>query len=236
MTSARAAAVPHAWARQLLGYEFRDPALCLAALTHRSAGTPHNERLEFLGDAVLNCAVAQLLYERHPQADEGALSRLRASLVSGEMLARIAAEHRLGEHLQLGPGELKSGGFRRSSILADALEALIGAVMVEGGFAPAARAVGRLLEPHLNELPPAAELKDAKTRLQEALQARSLALPAYNLISVNGEAHAQVFDVQCEVHALNLTTRGQGSSRRRAEQSAADQMLALLPVSWRSRT
>ncbi|MBS0613737.1 MAG: hypothetical protein JSS24_11250, partial [Proteobacteria bacterium] len=117
MTGARAAEVAHAWAHQLLGYEFRDPALCLAALTHRSAGTPHNERLEFLGDAVLNCAVAQLLYERHPQADEGALSRLRASLVSGEMLARIAAEHRLGEQLRLGPGELKSGGFRRASIL-----------------------------------------------------------------------------------------------------------------------
>jgi len=235
VTDARAAEVPQAWARQLLGYEFHDPALCLSALTHRSAGAPHNERLEFLGDAVLNCAVAQLLYERHPRADEGALSRLRASLVSGEMLARIAAEHRLGDHLRLGPGELKSGGFRRASILADALEALIGAVMVEGGFAPAARAVARLLEPHLNDLPPAAELKDAKTRLQEALQARSLALPAYNLISVNGEAHAQVFDVQCEVQALNLTTRGQGSSRRRAEQSAADQMLALLPGAWGKR-
>lgn len=236
MTAARAVDAAHIWAGQLLGYEFRDRDLCMAALTHRSAGATHNERLEFLGDAVLNCTVAWLLYQRHPRSDEGALSRQRATLVSGETLARVAAEHGFGEHLRLGPGELKTGGFRRASILADAFEALIGAVMVDGGFEPASRAVSRLLEPHLHDLPPAEQLKDPKTRLQELLQGRSLALPAYNLISVNGEAHCQVFEVQCEVSALNLITRGQGSGRRRAEQDAAERMLELLPGDWRRHT
>jgi len=223
-----------AWVRQHLGYGFREPALCAASLTHRSAGAAHNERLEFLGDAVLNCAVARLLFDRHPAADEGTLSRLRARLVSGETLAGIAAGIGLGDHLRLGPGELKSGGFRRASILADALEALIGAIMVEAGFEPAAQAACRLVEPQLGELPSAGELKDAKTRLQERLQANALALPAYNLISVDGDAHAQMFEVQCEVSALQLATRGQGSSRRRAEQCAADRMLALLPGTMRT--
>lgn len=229
MTATRSADASCSWVRRHLGYEFRDPALCAAALTHRSAGAAHNERLEFLGDAVLNCAVARLLFDRNPQADEGVLSRLRARLVSGETLAGIAARIGLGDHLRLGPGELKTGGFRRASILADALEALIGAIMVEGGFEPAARAACHLVEPQLGRLTTAEEIKDAKTRLQERLQAGSLPLPAYNLVSVDGDAHARQFEVQCEVSALQLTTRGQGSSRRRAEQCAAARMLELLP-------
>lgn len=234
MTTASSADAACAWVRQHLGYGFRDPALCTASLTHRSASNAHNERLEFLGDAVLNCAVAMLLFDRHPHADEGTLSRLRARLVSGETLARIAAGIGLGDHLRLGPGELKTGGFRRASILADALEALIGAIMVESGFEPASRAAYRLVEPQLGELPSAGELKDAKTRLQELLQAGSLALPAYNLVSVDGDAHAQMFEVQCEVSALQLSTRGKGSSRRRAEQCAAGRMLELLPGKMRA--
>jgi ribonuclease-3 len=221
------------WTRSVLGYEFKDSSLCLAALTHRSAAAAHNERLEFLGDSVLNCAVAQLLFDAHARADEGALSRLRASLVSGEVLAQIAAEHQLGDYLRLGSGELKSGGYRRASILADALEALIGAVMVDAGFDAAARVVERLIGPRLVSLPEAAALKDAKTRLQEALQGHAMPLPTYTLSGVEGEPHAQVFAVVCEVTPLNLQTTGEGVSRRRAEQIAADRMLAMLPAKLR---
>ncbi len=221
------------WTHAVLGYEFKDQSLCLAALTHRSASATHNERLEFLGDSVLNCAVAQLLFQTHPDADEGALSRLRASLVSGDTLAQIAAEHQLGDYLRLGSGELKSGGYRRASILADALEALIGAVMLDSGFDPAAAVVRRLILARLSALPEAASLKDAKTRLQEALQAQAMPLPTYSLTAVEGESHAQVFAVACEVNPLNLRTAGEGVSRRRAEQIAADRMLALLPASVR---
>ncbi len=223
------------WVRQLLGHDFKDDALYLTALTHRSAAALHNERLEFLGDAVLNCAVAQMLFESHARADEGDLSRLRASLVSGETLARIAAEHQLGDYLRLGSGELKSGGFRRASILADALEALIGAVMVDAGFDAAAAAVRRLVEPRLRELPPAETLKDAKTRLQELLQSQGVALPAYTLVAVQGESHSQVFSVSCEVGSMHLISSGEGSSRRRAEQLAAERMLALLPAGLKNR-
>jgi ribonuclease III len=223
------------WIRQVLGHEFKDESLYLTALTHRSASSAHNERLEFLGDAVLNCAVAQMLYEAHTGVDEGALSRLRASLVSGETLAQIAAGHQLGDYLRLGSGELKSGGFRRASILADALEALIGAVMVDAGFDAAAAVVRRLVGPRMRDLPPAESLKDAKTRLQELLQSQGLPLPAYNLASVQGESHSQVFAVTCEVGSMNLITSGEGSSRRRAEQLAAERMLAAMPASLKNR-
>ena len=223
------------WIERVLGYEFKDQALFLAALTHRSAGAAHNERLEFLGDSVLNCAVAQMLYESHPQADEGALSRLRASLVRGDTLAQIAMENEIGDYLNLGSGELKSGGFRRASILADALEALIGAVMVDSGFDAAAAVVRRLIAPRMASLPAADALKDAKTRLQEVLQAHAMPLPSYSLIAVQGEPHAQSFAVVCEVPALDLRTAGEGASRRRAEQLAADRMIALMPASfWKS--
>lgn len=216
------------WLRDKLGYECRDPALLAAALTHRSAGGSHNERLEFLGDAVLNCVVAKLVFDEFAAADEGDLSRFRASLVSGESLAVIAAEIDLGSQLRLGSGELKSGGFRRKSILADALEALFGAVYLDGGFDAAAGVVARLFVPRLDRLPSAAELKDPKTRLQEALQARGLPLPAYSVESISGEAHNQLFQVRCSVSSLGLKVSASGPSRRRAEQAAAQLLLSAL--------
>jgi ribonuclease III len=219
-----------AWTARALGYAFADPALCEMALTHRSAGSAHNERLEFLGDSVLNCAVARLLYEAFPAADEGALSRQRASLVSGETLAQVAAELGLGDCLRLGGGELKTGGFRRASILADALEAIFGAIFLDSGFAAVFEVVRRVFGPRLTGLPPASELKDPKTRLQEVLQARGLALPLYTLTGVVGEAHEQSFTVACEVPVLGVVATGEGASRRRAEQLAAERVLAQLPV------
>ncbi len=222
-----------AWVERALGYVFRDPSLCAAALTHRSAGSDHNERLEFLGDSILNCTVARLLYDAHPLADEGALSRQRATLVSGDTLAQIAAELGLGEHLRLGSGELKSGGFRRASILADALEALLGAVFLDSGFEAASAVVQRIVGPRLSGLPAANDLKDPKTRLQEALQARGFALPVYTLTAVDGDAHAQSFTVNCDVAALRLAAVGKSGSRRRAEQLAAGRLLELLPVDMR---
>ncbi len=217
------------WVETSFGYTFVQPALCQAALTHRSAGADHNERLEFLGDSVLNCSVTRMLFDAHPEADEGALSRLRATLVSGDTLAQIAQQLGLGEHLQLGAGELKSGGFRRASILADTLEAILGAIFLDSGFDSAAAAVNRIMGPRMSALPAAELLKDAKTRLQEALQAHGLALPVYTLTAVAGDAHAQSFTVMCEVPIFGLAAVGEGGSRRRAEQLAATKLLALLP-------
>jgi ribonuclease-3 len=208
------------WLREALAYEPADLALFETALTHRSADGPNNERLEFLGDAVLGLVSAQYLFERFPDADEGALSRLRARVVSGESLAQLAAGLGLGELLALGQGELKTGGFRRQSILADALEALCGALYLEAGLATARVAVLRLLAPALDALRPA-ELKDPKTRLQELMQARGLPLPRYSVDSVAGELHAQVFRVTCEVEPMAARATAAGSSRRRAEQAAA---------------
>jgi len=222
-----------AWVERSLGHAFRDPELARAALTHRSAGGHHNERLEFLGDSVLNCCVARLLYDAHPRSDEGVLSRLRATLVSGETLAQVAAEIGLGERLRLGQGELRSGGMRRASILADALEALIGAVYLDAGFEAAADLVNRLLAGRIEQLPAASELKDPKTQLQETLQARGMPLPVYTLTAVLGDAHQQSFAVTCEVPTLDLLTAGEGSSRRRAEQHAARQLLERLPGGMR---
>jgi len=213
------------WLHDALGYECHDAALLEAALTHRSAGGPHNERLEFLGDAVLNCVAAVLVFREFATADEGELSRFRASLVSGETLAAIAADIGLGSQVRLGSGELKSGGFRRKSILADALEALFGAIYLDGGYAAATTVVERLLAARLDKLPSAAELKDPKTRLQETLQARGLPLPVYAVESISGEAHNQLFNVYCVVEALGLKTLGSGASRRRAEQAAAQLLL-----------
>ncbi|HLS82805.1 MAG TPA: ribonuclease III [Steroidobacter sp.] len=216
------------WLQDTLGYECRDPALLEAALTHRSAGGPHYERLEFLGDAILNCVVAMLVFREFASADEGELSRFRASLVSGDALAVIAAEIQLGEQLRLGSGELKSGGFRRKSILADALEALFGAIYLDGGFEAAERVIERLFAPRLDRLPSAAELKDPKTRLQEALQARGLPLPVYQVESTFGQAHNQSFEVSCSVKTLGLKVTASGPSRRRAEQAAAQLLLSAL--------
>ncbi len=225
---------PAGWVERSFGHVFKNPALCVVALTHRSAGGEHNERLEFLGDSILNCCVARLLYDSHPLADEGALSRLRATLVREETLAQIAAELNLGEHLSLGSGELKSGGFRRASILADALEALLGAIFLDSGFDAAAAAVARILRTRLSELPAADALKDPKTRLQEAMQAHGLALPVYTLTAVGGDPHAQHFTVRCEVPVLDLAAVGEGGSRRRAEQLAAAKVLDLLPPEIRN--
>lgn len=213
------------WLRDTVGYECRDANLLDAALTHRSAGGAHNERLEFLGDAVLNCVIATLLFREFGAADEGALSRFRASLVSGESLAVIAAELGCGDYLRLGSGELKSGGFRRKSILADAFEAVLGAIYLDGGYAAAERAIERIFMPRFGSLPSASDLKDPKTRLQEALQARGLPIPAYHVEAISGQAHHQTFRVSCSVHALNLQTTGEGQSRRTAEQAAAKLLL-----------
>ena len=219
---------PESWAAARLGHGFADPAVLTAALTHRSAGRINYERLEFLGDAVLTLVVSELLYREYTAANEGDLSRYRATLVSGSMLAAIAAELGLGEQLRLGGGELKSGGFRRGSILSDALEGVIGAVYVDGGFEAARAVVGRLYAGRLERLPVPHELKDAKTRLQEELQRRGLPLPAYVVESVSGEPHEHHFAVACEVTSLRMKTLGEGSSRRRAEQEAAQRLLDAL--------
>ena len=219
---------PLSWVRSQLNYEPRDPALFRAALTHRSASGANNERLEFLGDAVLNLVISRLLYASHPRATEGELSRLRARVVSEEPLAAVAAGLRVGEVLRLGPGELKSGGFRRHSILADALEALCAAVFLDGGFAAAEPLIERLFDSSLAALPPVEALKDAKTRLQEYLQSRGLPVPGYAVERIEGEPHAQTFTVRCEVGALALSARGEGSSRRRAEQESAERVLAAI--------
>jgi ribonuclease III len=211
--------------RERLAYEPRDAALFRAALTHRSAAGANNERLEFLGDAVLNLVTARHLYQAFPQAAEGDLSRLRARVVSREPLAEVAAELGVGQVLQLGSGELKSGGFRRQSILADALEAVFGAIYLDGGLAAAEPVILRLFGPRIAALPEPEALKDAKTRLQEYLQSRSLSLPRYAVTRVEGEDHAQTFEVSCDVPALGERVRGWGSSRRRAEQEAAERML-----------
>ena len=219
---------PESWATARLGHRFADSSVLTAALTHRSAGRINYERLEFLGDAVLTLIVSDLLYREFPTASEGDLSRYRATLVSGSMLAAVATELGLGEQLRLGGGELKSGGFRRGSILADALEGVIGAVYVDGGFDAARAVIGQVYAGRLERLPIPHELKDAKTRLQEELQRRGLPLPAYVVESVSGEPHEQHFAVACQVTALGLKTQGQGSSRRRAEQEAAQRLLDAL--------
>ncbi len=216
------------WAASRLRHAFRDASLLETALTHRSAGRSNYERLEFVGDAVLNFVIAELLYRECPESDEGELSRRRAALVSGSTLAEVAAQLGLGTQLRLGGGELKSGGFRRSSILADALEALLGAVYLDGGIDAARSVIETLFGDRLGRLPAASDLKDPKTRLQEHLQARGLPLPAYAVEELGGEPHAQSFVASCEVSSLGLRALGEGSSRRRAEQAAAERLLVML--------
>lgn len=201
-------------------YVFRDPALRELALSHRSVGARNNERLEFFGDALVNLLVAELLYESFPRADEGELTRLRARLVSEPALALVARELELGDRLHLGPGELKSGGFRRDSILADAFEALVAAVYLDGGWQACRDCVRGLFAGRLEQAANADD-KDPKTRLQEWLQARGLALPEYELTASSGADHAKVFDVTCLVAAFDLRCTGRGGSRRAAEQAAA---------------
>ncbi|AAZ98039.1 ribonuclease III [Thiobacillus denitrificans ATCC 25259] len=214
--------------QQALGYTFSRSGLLQQALTHRSYGALNNERLEFLGDSVLNCSVARALYDAFPDLPEGSLSRLRANLVRQETLAEIAGALRLGDSLRLGEGELKSGGFRRPSILADALESLFGAVFLDAGFDEAQRVVRRLFDPLVAQIDPKASGKDPKTRLQEILQSRRLPLPEYRLVGTEGEAHDQSFIVECLLAKPVLSTRGTGKSRRAAEQEAARQACAEL--------
>lgn len=214
-------ALQHQRLQQALGHTFARQDLLLQALTHRSYAAANNERLEFLGDSVLNCTVARALYDAFPDLPEGSLSRLRANLVRQETLADIAVELRLGDVLRLGEGELKSGGFRRPSILADALESLFGAIFLDAGFDAAAGVVRGLFDPLVAKIDPKASGKDPKTQLQELLQSRRLPLPEYRLLNTEGEAHDQSFVVECVLAKPALNTRGVGKSRRAAEQEAA---------------
>jgi ribonuclease III len=217
---------PSEGAPAFAGHVFRDAGLLAQALTHRSAGAPHNERLEFLGDALVGLIVAEALYLRWPKADEGALTRARAELVRESSLAQIARALELGGRLTMGPGEMKSGGHRRDSILSDALEALAGAIYLDGGFEACRRAVLAWFERSIGELPVGKVGKDPKTRLQEWLQARQRPLPVYELLSESGDEHAKLFHMRCRLEEPALETEGEGGSRRAAEQQAAEAALA----------
>ena len=212
--------------RIALDHAFNDPNLLRQALTHRSYGIPHNERLEFVGDAILNCVVALSLYERYPALPEGELSRVRAHLVNKETLAQVARRLDLGASIRLGEGELRSGGADRSSILADAMEAVFGAVFLDAGFAAARRTVDAVYADLLRDADPAALGKDPKTRLQEWLQGQRLSVPEYVIVATTGEAHAQQFAVECRIAGLSIVAAGTGASRRAAEQDAAAKALS----------
>lgn len=216
-----------------LGYRFTQQPLLLRALTHRSYGADHNERLEFLGDAVLTMAVSSLLYERFSGSDEGDLTRVRAHLVREDSLHRVALQLGLPEVLRISEGESRGGGAQRPSILADAVEALLGGVYLDGGFAPAAEVVRTLFGEVIQATEAESWSKDAKTELQEWLQARRFAVPAYRIVATRGQAHAQTFEVECAVAALGLAERGEGKSRRTAEQEAARRLLESLKASDR---
>ncbi len=208
------------------GHAFADGSLLTQALSHRSAGSPHNERLEFLGDALLNLIIAEQLYARWPKADEGAMTRARAELVRESALAAVARSLELGARLNLGPGEMKTGGHRRDSILADALEAVIAALYLDGGLDACRNTVLQWFEPLLAALPPLHQVgKDAKTRLQEWLQARQRALPVYVLLEESGDDHDKRFRVGCTLADPTIATEGGGTSRRAAEQAAAEAAL-----------
>lgn len=214
------------WLKDSLDYEFSDARLLELALTHRSVPGDNNERLEFLGDAVLDFVISEVVFQSHPLAPEGDLSRLRASLVNDASLAEIAARLGLGEQLHLGGGERKSGGHRRDSILADALEAIFGAVYLDTGFDAARQVIEHAYGDRLQEFPDVEELRDPKTRLQEWMQARQMGLPDYALLQVSGKAHRQTFEVSCSVG--DTMTSGSGTTRRNAEQRAAESMLEQL--------
>jgi ribonuclease III len=211
-----------------IGHHFADPLLLRTALTHRSFGTPHNERLEFIGDGVLNCVVADLLFRRFTELPEGDLSRLRANLVRQDTLHKIALMLDLGSALRLGDGEKKSGGNARPSMLADSFEALVGAVYLDQGFDVAHALISRQYEPMIEQIDLTRDMKDPKTRLQEVLQGRRLPLPEYAIVETQGEQHVQEFVVSCVIQRLSIRTEGRGSSRRLAEQRAASLALDAL--------
>lgn len=213
-----------------IGHSFTDEALFELALTHRSCGKKNNERLEFLGDSILNFVIADDLFERFPKAKEGELSRLRARMVKGVTLSEVARELGLGDYLRLGSGELKSGGYRRDSILADAVEAIIGAIYLDSNMDTARGFILSWFKERLEKLDLNESMKDSKTRLQEFLQSRRLALPEYELMNVEGEAHAQTFYIDCRVDGLKKVAKGIGNSRRQAEQEAAKNALIDLQV------
>ncbi|AAF95603.1 TPA: ribonuclease III [Vibrio cholerae] len=211
-----------------LGYTFKETELLNLALTHRSANGKHNERLEFLGDSILSFVIADELYRRFPKVNEGDMSRMRATLVRGNTLAELGREFDLGDYLKLGPGELKSGGFRRDSILADAVEAIIGAIYLDSDLETARSIVLEWYHGRLEEIKPGASQKDPKTRLQEFLQGRRKPLPVYTVTNIKGEAHNQEFTVACEVAGMDTPVIGKGTSRRKAEQAAAETALEQL--------
>ena len=213
-----------------IDYHFQDVALLKQALTHRSAGHNHNERLEFLGDAILNLTIAEALFHQFPKCNEGELSRMRATLVREPTLAILARDFQLGDYLSLGQGELKSGGFRRESILADCVEAIIGAISLDSSLSHATQIVNRWYQTLLETIKPGDNQKDAKTRLQEYLQGNRQPLPTYNVVSIQGEAHNQLFIVECSISDNDRTFIGKGSSRRKAEQAAAEQILQELSI------
>jgi ribonuclease-3 len=221
---------PYIKLRKHLAYDFSDQALLIQALTHRSANKDHNERLEFLGDAVLGMVIAQRMYEKFPKLPEGKLTRLRSNLVKGVTLAKIARELNLGDLIKLGPGELKSGGSRRDSILADALEALIGAIFLDSGLDAATHTIDALFAQRMAKLDPNVQIKDNKTLLQEVLQSRQFDLPEYQVTNISGKDHAQTFTVQCDIAALQIQQTGVGRSRRIAEQEAAKLVLENLDL------
>lgn len=215
-----------------LDYSFDDINLLQEALTHRSYAARNNERLEFLGDGILNFVIADELFKRYPDVQEGDLSRLRANLVNKESLAEIANTLDLGTVIQLGSGELKSGGFRRPSILADAVESILGAVYCDGGFEPCRQLIVRLYDARLSSPTDLQALKDPKTRLQELLQSRSFPLPEYQVDKISGRAHAQVFHVRCSIDTMGIVVTGEGRSRRKAEQLAAEQAIVKVTESF----
>jgi len=220
---------------QALGYQFNKAELLHEALTHRSASSKNNERVEFLGDSILNFVIASELFKRYANLPEGDLSRIRASLVNKEGLARIANDLKLGDFLILGGGELKSGGYRRDSILADAVEAIFGAVFLDDGFDSCRDLILRLYQQQLANIPDPASLKDPKTRLQELLQSRKLGLPDYNIFSITGKAHKQLFNVECNIKELTIVTQGKAPSRRKAEQQAAEKAIAEVELCFKSK-
>ena len=211
-----------------LGYTFNDLQLIEQALTHRSAGGRNNERLEYLGDAILGFVIADALYHHFPQASEGQLSRLRSTLVKRDTLAKVAREFSLGDYLNLGAGELRSGGHARASILADGVEAILAAIYLDGGYERTRQVILKIFSPRLQALNLEDHQKDPKTRLQELLQSRKLDLPVYEVTDIQGDPHQQTFNVSCTVPGLHVQVEGSGSSRRKAEQAAATQLLSKL--------